>query len=216
MFRFQFRRDDAAFFVEDCIVLRLPMIQKASLAPLICLIALILWIPGAHAQEWALNKQQSQITFEIISADTSVAGSFGQFEAEIRFDPEYLDVTDIRAAVDMNTVRTGDAQLDDALRSSPWFDTQSYPAAAFRTTALEEGDNENSYIVQGNLTIRGISRPVSIPVGFSVHQGDATVTGEIAINRQEFGIGADNALKGQASGDLVIIRLKLVTTRLDN
>lgn len=189
--------------------------QAALVAILLCAVFLAS-APNAGAQEWALNKQQSRITFEIISPNGSVSGAFGQFEAEIRFDPEYLDVTDIRAAVDMNTVSTGNPQLDDALRGPSWFDTQTYPAAAFRTTALNEGDTDENFTVQGDLTIRGVSRPVVIPINFTVSQGDATVSGETAINRHDFGVGSDSSISGQAPGDLVIIRLNIVATRLDN
>ena len=197
-------------------VLRLPIMPKSLLMPVLMALTLF-FTPHAGALEWALNKEQSRITFEMVSADGSLTCSFGQFEAEIRFDPDFLDLTEIRVVIDINTVSTGNPALDDELRSPPWFDTQTYPAAGFRATSLVRGASGNSYTLNGNLTIRGISHPVSFPVTIDIEQGDARMIGETAIDRQAFGIGADASLGGaNAPGDLVIIRLDIVATRLDN
>ncbi len=192
------------------------MMPKTFLTTFFLCASLAANAPGAYALEWALNKQLSRIGFEIVSPEGSLAGSFEQFEAEIRFDPEFPDMTDIRARVDMYTVTTGNAQIDDALRSAAWFDTQTYPAAGFRARSLAPGADGAGYTLQGDLTIRGISHPVSLPVTYSIDQGDARVTGELAINRQAFGVGAESDLAGRTPGDVVIIRLDIVATRLDN
>lgn len=193
-------------------MLRSPNMLK-SLLSLLALIATLTFVNHAQALEWALNKQKSRITFEMVEANGSLSGQFEQFEAEINFDPDYLDITEIRAAVDMNTVSTGTSSYDEMLRSPQWFDTQTYPAAGFAATALHKGETDDQYILQGNLTIRGVSAPVSIPVTIRVAQGDARVTGETVIDRNAFGLGADTQA---APGDIVIIRIDLLATSLDN
>jgi len=185
---------------------------KALLTSL-ALVAALTFTNPAQALEWALNKGGSRITFEMIAADGSLTGQFEQFEAEIRFDPDYLDITEISAAVDMNTVSTGNPSYDDMLRGPQWFDTQTYPAAGFTATALQESAADGQYALQGNLTIRGVSAPIAIPVTIRIERGDAHVTGETAIDRQSFGLGADAQ---DAPGDIVIIRLDLLATHLDN
>ena len=192
-------------------MLRLPIMPRALLSSVL-LFATLSFMHQAQALEWALNKQQSRISFEMVASDGSLAGQFEQFEAEIRFDPDYLDITEIRAAVDMNTVVTGNPSYDDMLRGPQWLDTQTYPAAGFVVTSLNAGSADGQYMVQGNLTIRGVSAPVSLPVSVSIDKGDARVTGETVIDRQSFGVGAD----GSAPGDIVIIRIDLLATRLDN
>ncbi|HKJ62609.1 MAG TPA: YceI family protein [Hyphomicrobiales bacterium] len=191
---------------------RSPIMLKALLTSL-ALVAALTFTNPAQALEWALNKGGSRITFEMIAADGSLTGQFEQFEAEIRFDPDYLDITEISAAVDMNTVSTGNPSYDDMLRGPQWFDTQTYPAAGFTATALQESAADGQYALQGNLTIRGVSAPIAIPVTIRIERGDAHVTGETAIDRQSFGLGADAQ---DAPGDIVIIRLDLLATHLDN
>lgn len=193
-------------------MLRSPNMLKTFL-PSLLLAATLIFADHAQALEWALNKQQSRITFEMVAADGSLSGQFEQFEAEIRFDPDYLNITEIRAAVDMNTVSTGNSSFDEMLRSPQWFDTQTYPAAGFEATELHKGASDGQYILQGNLTVRGVSAPVSIPVSISIAQGDARVTGETIIDRNAFGLGVGAQT---APGDIVVIRIDLLATRLDN
>jgi polyisoprenoid-binding protein YceI len=196
-------------------VLRLPIMLKASLTSAV-LFATLSFAHHAQALEWALNKEQSRITFEMIAPDGSLTGQFEQFEAEIRFDPDYLDITEIRAAIDMNTVVTGNPSYDEMLRGPQWLDTQTYPAAGFVVTSLNEGGTDGQYMAQGNLTIRGVSAPVSLPVSVSIDKGDARITGETVIDRNSFGIGADGSGGQGSQGDIVVIKIDLLTTRLDN
>lgn len=191
---------------------RLPIISK-TLLTLFAFAATLSFANPAQALEWALNKEQSRITFEMVAADGSLTGQFEQFEAEIRFDPDYLDITEIRAAIDMNTVSTGNPASDEMLRGPQWFDTQTYPASGFSETALHKGATDGQYMLQGNLTIRGVSQLVSIPVTINIERGDARVTGETVIDRQSFGIGANSA---GAPDEIVVLRLDLLATRLDN
>ena len=170
----------------------------------------------AAAQEWAINKEKSRIMFEVDAGGQAFGGQFDQFEAEIHFDRQHLDVTEISAAIDMNTVNTGQSKVNDALMGQEWFDTQTYPSAGFKATSITAGTSENSYVLQGNLTIKGKTRPLTIPFILAVDEGDANAKGETAISRRDFGIGPDGPVSGFVIGDLVKIKLDLFATRLDN
>ena len=170
----------------------------------------------ASAQEWALNKGKSRITFEADVGGQVVSGEFGQFEAELRFDPDHLDITDIAARIDINTVSTGDPKGDDALRSREWFDAQTFPMAGFRALSIEPTATDGLFMMTGDLTIKGRSSQVTIPFTLNVNQGEGTVVGEAAISRRNFGVGPDGPVSGLLVGDLVKIRLDLVATQLDN
>ncbi len=170
----------------------------------------------AAAQEWAINKEKSRLTFEVEAGGQAVTGAFGQFRAEIHFDPDYLEVAEIAAAIDTNTVSTGQPQVDAGLMNKEWFDTQTYPSAGFRAKSVTAGDADGSYVMEGELTIKGNTRPVTIPFSLEIDQGEATVTGETAISRSDFGIGPNGPVSGVIIGDIVKIKLDLVATRLDN
>jgi polyisoprenoid-binding protein YceI len=170
----------------------------------------------ASALEWALNKDKSRISFEADVGGQILTGEFQQFEAELRFDPDYLEISEIAARIDINTVSTGQPQADDALRSSEWFDAQTYPMAGFRATSIEATGGEGMFMMTGDLTIKGKTTQVTIPFTLQVDQGEGAVVGEAAINRRNFGIGPNGPVSGMIVGDLVKIRLDLVATQLDN
>ncbi len=196
-----------------------PRFLKASrslILPLALMTAFAAGLFPAAAQEWAINKEKSKITFEADAGGQAIAGEFQQFQAEIHFDPEHLDITDISAAIDVNTVSTGQSQVDDALMTKDWFDAQTYPAAGFKASSIKPGDADGSYILEGSLIIKGHAKPVTIPFTLDVDQGEATVSGETAIDRRNFGVGPDGPVSGMVIGDLVKIKLDLVATRLDN
>jgi polyisoprenoid-binding protein YceI len=192
------------------------------LAPL-RLLAAFLAIPllaalshAASAQEWAIDKQKSRISFEVEAGGQAFTGQFDTFEAEIHFQRTHLDEAEIAATIDMNTVNTGQPKVNDALMTNEWFDTQTFPTAGFKSTAISAGSGESSYVMKGNLTIKGKTRPVTLPFTLAVDEGDATATGETAISRREFGIGPDGPVSGYVIGDVIKVRLDIVAKRLDN
>jgi cytochrome b561 len=170
----------------------------------------------AAAQEWAINKDKSKLTFEADAGGQSIMGEFQQFEAEIRFDPDHPDITEINAAIDINTITTGQSQADDTLRSADWFDAQTYPAAGLKVKALTPGSREGQYTLEGTLIIKGKARPITVPITLAVDLGEATVRGETVINRLDYGIGPNGPVSGMVIGNDVKVRFNISATRLDN
>lgn len=207
-------------FLKDGVMSRmLPRFLKTSRSvtlPLVLMVAFAALSFPAAAQEWAINKQKSKLTFEAEAAGQTVTGQFQQFEAEIRFNRDHLDLAEIAARIDINTLSTGQGQVDDALRAAEWFDMQTYPSAGFRATAVKPGGGAGRYVMEGELAIKGRTQPVTVPFTMTVDQGEATVTGEATVNRQAFGLGPKGPVSGMTIGDTVKIRLDLIATRLDN
>jgi polyisoprenoid-binding protein YceI len=170
----------------------------------------------ASAQEWALNKEKSKLTFQINAGGEVIAGEFQQFEAEIRFDPDHVGNAEISAAIDINTVSTGQDKVDETLRSKDWLDAQTYPAAGFQAKAVKPGGADGSYVLEGNLTIKGKTRPLAIPVSLDVDLGEARITGETVINRLDFGVGPAETASGAPVANPVRVALAMYATRLDN
>lgn len=209
-----------SYILKDGVMLRMvPRFLKVS-QPLLLLFASITAIMlgpiPAAAQEWAINKELSRLTFEAEAGGQVVPGEFKQFRAEIRFDPEHLEITEISAAIDTNTINTGQAQADHALLSKQWFDAQTYPIAGFRGTSIRTGETDDSFILEADLTIKGNTKPVTLPFTLEIDQGEATVLGETTVNRRDYGLGPDGPVSGLTIGDTVKIKLDLVATRLDN
>lgn len=208
------------FILKDGIMLRmLPRVLNVSRKLIVPFAFAVLFASAAlpvAAQEWAIDKSLSKVSFEAQAGGQAVTGEFKQFQAEIRFDPEDPESAEISAAIDMNNVSSGQAQVDSALLGKDWFDTQTYPTAGFRARSVKAGRAEGEYVIEATITIKDISREVTLPFMLAVNQGEATVKGETAISRSEFGIGPKGQVSGMVIADAVKLRLDLAAKRLDN
>ncbi len=78
------------------------------------------------------------------------------------------------------------------MRSEPWLDAENHPTATFRSTAIEPQDATH-YVVRGDLTLRGVTRPIAIPLEFHGVIADswglrAGFTSRFTVDRRDFGI----------------------------
>ena len=208
------------FILKDGIMLRmLPRVLNVSRKLIVPFGFSLLLVGGAlpaAAQEWAIDKSLTKASFEAQAGGQAVNGEFKQFQAEIHFDPDDPESAEISAAIDMNNVVTGQAQVDAALLGKDWFDTQTYPTAGFRARSVKAGKGDDEYVIQATITIKDVSKDVTLPFRLAVSEGEATVKGEVAISRSEFGIGPKGPVSGMVIGDVVKLRLDLAAKRLDN
>jgi polyisoprenoid-binding protein YceI len=94
--------------------------------------------------------------------------------------------------VDARAVTTGQPAQEDFMRSEPWLDAERYPTFTFRGTAIEPRGG-SSYVLRGDLTLKGTTRPVEIPLEFHGVVSDpwgvrAGFTSRFTVDRREFGI----------------------------
>src|SRR3712207_5810615 len=116
-------------------------------------------IPGYVVGTWDVDPVHSEVSFSVRHMMVSkVRGRFGSFSAEIVTAPSFTDST-VTATVDASSVDTGTAQRDGHLRSGDFFAVDTHPTWTFRSTGIrEDGDD---YALDGELTIKGVTRHVS-------------------------------------------------------
>ena len=145
-------------------------------------------IPGYVAGTWDLDPVHSHIGFVVRHMMVSkVRGRFTSFQAQIITAENPLD-SSATATVDLSSVDTGNEARDNDLRSSNFFDAATHPQMTYHSTGIrQDGDG---FILDGELTIRGVTRPVSLTFevnGFGPDPFGGTRAGG-EINRSEFGI----------------------------
>jgi polyisoprenoid-binding protein YceI len=121
-------------------------------------------------------------------AGESFTGAFRRWDADIRFDPANLAASSVTATIDVASAATGNPDRDQALPTDTFLDAPAYPRATFvarRFTALGGG----RYQADGILTLRGVSKPLSLPFTLAIQGGQAKMTSQVAINRLAFGVG---------------------------
>lgn len=143
---------------------------------------------------WTIDPMHSEIGFKVRHLVISnVSGKFTEFEGTVIADKE--DFSDAKASfsADINSISTGPAQRDEHLKSADFFDAANHPKLTFESTSITpKGGDE--FDMTGNLTIRGVSKPVTLSVelgGIGPNAYGQTVAGfEIngKINRKDFGL----------------------------
>ncbi|CAH0273316.1 Protein YceI [Arthrobacter sp. Bi83] len=176
---------------------------------------------GLTPGTWTLDMSHSEIGFTVRHAGISkVRGRFTDANAEARVR-ESLAESSVRATVKTASFDSGDANRDGHVRGADFFDVEQYPEMTFRAKGIE-GDGED-YTVTGDLTIRGITKPVELEVeftGVAVDPFGATRAGfsaETEISRKEFGLTWNAALEtgGFLVSDKVKINLEAALVKQD-
>jgi polyisoprenoid-binding protein YceI len=150
---------------------------------------------------WTIDPSHASFEFVARHLMAKVRGRFSGVSgaAQIAEDPE---ASTLQVEIDASTVDTKDPQRDGHLRSSDFFGVEEHPAISFRSTAVRPGAGENEWKVDGELTIRGVTRPVTVDVEFlgagidpwgNQRIGFSGVVPEV--NREDWGLNWNAALE---------------------
>jgi polyisoprenoid-binding protein YceI len=160
---------------------------------------------------WVLDISHSEIAFTVRHAGISkVRGRFLEASAEARIGASLADAS-LHASVKTSSFDSGDANRDAHVKGPDFFDVENYPEMTFRATSIE-GDGED-YTLTGDLTIKGVTRPVELEVefnGVAVDPFGATRAGasaEAEISRKDFGLTWNAVL--ETGGVLVSDKVKI-------
>ncbi|MDW8131564.1 MAG: YceI family protein [Bryobacterales bacterium] len=166
------------------------------------------------AQEWEIDSAHSSVQFAVRHMMVAtVRGQFGKLTGKVRWDPAKPSEARVEAQVEVGSIDTREPKRDAHLRSPDFFDAEKFPTMTFRSTSVTPV-GPGRYRLSGDLTIRGITRPVVFEVegpGQPVRgMGGELRTGATAtakINRKDFGITWNRVLDtgGVAIGEDVAI-----------
>ncbi len=172
-------------------------------------------IPGYVAGTWTIDKTHSEVGFSIRHIMISkVKGTFKDFDATIVTAENPLDST-VTASARVASIDTNEPNRDQHLRTNDFFDAETYPTIDFVSTGVRVDDGD--FKVDGDLTIRGVTKPVTFDFEFGGFATDpfgnskAGATAKTVINREDFGLLYNAALEtgGFLLGDKVTITLEL-------
>lgn len=163
--------------------------------------------------KWAVDPTHSEIGFKVKHMMfTNVSGKFANFTAEAVTDGDNFDNAKFSFSGDVDSVSTGNADRDGHLLSPDFFDAAQFPKLTFESTSFTK-KNEGEYKLEGNLTLHGITQPVTLDAEFGGIAKDPwgnvksgfTLTGKL--NRKDFGLTWNSAL--ETGGVLVGEEVKL-------
>jgi polyisoprenoid-binding protein YceI len=152
---------------------------------------------------------------------THVRGHFKNVHGMLEFDPTRPDASRVEATIDARGLWSGEADRDAHLRSADFLDVEHFPEITFKSSAVLIM-SPNEALVSGSLTIRGVTKPVSLDTHYlgqwetpwwegGVDRGPKTRAGFVAttrIDRHDFGVSWNSTL---ARGGLVVGHQVLIT-----
>ena len=145
--------------------------------------------------KWALDPTHSEITFKIKHLMISnVSGQFTKFTVDAETEGEDFTTAKVSFTADVTSVDTGNEQRDGHLKTDDFFNAEKYPQIKFTATKYELVDNDGSYELYGDLTIRDVTKNVKFDVEFGGVIKDPwgntragfSINGKI--NRKDFGL----------------------------
>lgn len=173
------------------------------------LAALLFTAAPAWAVPYTVDQSQSSVTFSGTQADTAFTGTFGKWAAAIDFEADNPAASKINANFDLASAVTGNKMFDGTLPQSDWFDVKNHPQASFTSTAMHK-NADGSFQVDGDLTLRGITKPVSFPFTLDNEAGDVVnATATLKVDRLAYDIGRKSDDKAEWVSRDITVTIKL-------
>jgi polyisoprenoid-binding protein YceI len=160
------------------------------------ILALAAPLAMAQASTWVSDQAHSEVDFSITHlAISNVHGRFGKVAATIVYDQADPSKSTVTATIGIGSVDTGEDARNNHLKTPDFFDFAQFPTASFTSTSVAKSGN--GLVVNGNLTLHGVTKPVVLnvegPIGpvqgmdQKQHAGFSATT---TISRSAFGIGS--------------------------
>ncbi len=175
-------------------------------------LALLLPLVPAQAADWQVDPAKSHLTFTGTQAGETFQGRFTQWTATIAFDPAHPADGHAEVVIDTASAQTGDAQKDEALPQSDWFNAKAYPQARFVAKSFRQ-TAPGHFEAVGSLTIKGISHDVVLPFTLTLNGNQAAVAGKLAIDRTAYHVGEGAWSATTFVGGTVGLDIALIATR---
>lgn len=150
-------------------------------------------------KKWTIDATHSEIGFKVKHMMfTNVKGFFNDYTADITFNDDLKDA-DLQFEAKINSIFTNNADRDNHLKSADFFDAAQFPSLTFKSTQISGSGND--YEIKGDLTIKGITQPVTLKGEFSGLMTDPWGNTKVGlnlagkINRKDFGLTYNAALE---------------------
>ncbi|AHZ83479.1 YceI family protein [Bdellovibrio bacteriovorus] len=184
-------------------------------ALLLSFMATSLVTTSALAAKFDVDKAHTNVSFTAPHLMVSkVKGRFDNVSGSFQFDEKTMKLNDIMVTVKTDSVNTNEADRDKHLRSPDFFDVAKFPEMTFKSTNVKyEKDKPDK--VEGDLTIRGITKKVTLDVDYNGAVTDpwgnrvVTFEAEGEVNRKDFGLNWNKAMDkgGFVVGDKIKIEI---------
>jgi polyisoprenoid-binding protein YceI len=144
--------------------------------------------------KWVIDPMHSEVQFKVKHLMIStVTGSFKTFSGTVSSSSEDFENAEVNFSMDANSISTNQEMRDNHLKNADFFEVEKFPTIDFKSTSFKKGKG-TELVLSGNLTMKGITKPVEAKVEFGGvakdRQGNLKAGFEVSatINRMDFGV----------------------------
>ena len=150
----------------------------------------------AEAQKWEIDKAHSNVYFDVRHTYATVRGQFDDFNGSLYFDQGNVAASRVDIDIRTKSINTSIPQRDKHLRSKEFFAANEYPSMTFQSTGVKHKEG-NRYTLEGNLTIKGKTKKVALPLTYFGTRENPLKKGQMvagfetrfSIDRLDYGVG---------------------------
>jgi len=162
--------------------------------------AFLLATSSLFAETFVVDKAHSEATFQVRHMMSKVSGKFDDFSGKINVDRAKPSASSVEFNIKAASVNTGVSDRDNHLRTAEFFDVARCPELTFKSTSIVATKKKDVYDVTGDLTMRCVTKHITIPVEFNGFGKDpwgnerAGFSLTTTVNRKDYGINWNKAL----------------------
>lgn len=164
----------------------MPYESRARATAIAACVAMLAWATPSHAADYT-QAPGSTLTFATQYQGEVFVGRLPSFSTRVSFDPTNLPASRLDVGIALAGVTVANPEGDEALRGADFFDVARFPQARF-TAAGFRSLGGNQYAADGTLSLRGMSRPVTLTFGWTPG-ARPVLTGKATVRRLDFGVG---------------------------
>lgn len=144
------------------------------------------------AQTYIPTDVGSKVHFVIKNFGIKTGGDFTGLKGNITFNPSNLNSSQFNVSVNATSINTDNNTRDKHLRKSEYFNVEKYPEISITSTKITESTNAGRYYFAGNITMKGITKPVQFGFSATPNTSGYFFSGEFEINRRDFEVGGNS------------------------
>ena len=151
------------------------------------------------------------VAFEAGAGGYTAEGSVRDYKSVVQFNPNALEEASILLTLNMRSTTTGFNAGDEVALSQEFLDAERYPTAEL-TARGAKPNGDGKYLMDGQLTLKGVTKPVPLRLLVQIKEGAPVLRGAAALNRLDFGVGPET-YKGVALDKEVKLKFSLVAEK---
>jgi polyisoprenoid-binding protein YceI len=168
------------------------------------LVGLFLMYQSAFAQLHPVAGESS-VRFSIKNFGFKTGGKLDPPTGEVIFNPDDLSKSSFHVSIKTESINTDNNSRDEHLKEADYFDVKNYPEIRFVSSSVKSGDKKGSYEATGTLTIKKISKEITLPFTAEKNGNGWLFSGGFKMNRRDYGVGGSSTISNELTVEIKVL-----------